>query len=110
MITQEDIAQEYTLSKYGQMSDLYNAMCAEIASLRNLAYDAATAAPATLDTLHELEHKKTVFVKVRGKRNYEQHEYSNNAKEDNATIINNVKKQLKEDGIIADVVFVAEKI
>ena len=107
MITQEDIAQEYTLSKYGQMADLYNAMCQEIAMLRNVASEYKVEYPAALS---ELEHKKTVFVKVRGKRNYEQHEYSNNAKEDNATIINNVKKQLKEDGIIADVVFVAEKI
>lgn len=55
------------------------------------------------------EYKKIVYVKVKGKKKMEVHSYVNSVEEDNATIIANVRKDMKEAKIGVENVFVVEK-
>ena len=109
-VTKEDVAEEYTLSKYGQMANLYNEMCNEIARARNVLSKYENITPAPLATLPKQEYKKVVYVKVKGKKQMEVHSYVNSVEEDNATIIANVRKDMKEAKIDVENVFVVEKV
>lgn len=111
MITAEQVLLEYNiLADAGASSkQIYEGMCDEIAMLRNALTEKQQPTAVVLETLPEQKYKKVVYVKVKGKHGYEVHNYANTVEEDNATIINNVKKQLKDDKVDVVSVFVAEK-
>lgn len=76
-------------------------------------YIASTTQPeATMQAVEALpkqEYKKIVYVKVKRKEKMEIHSYVNSVEEDNATIIANVRKDMKEAGVDVENVFVVEK-
>lgn len=61
------------------------------------------------EALPKQEYKKIVYVKVKGKDKMEVHSYVNSVEEGNATIIANVRKDMKEAGVNVEKVFVVEK-
>lgn len=111
MITAEHVKAEYQqlLDAGATLEEVYEEVLREVAALRDMLTPKHPFVPPKQEILPEQEYKKVVYVKVKGKHSYEVHNYANTVEEDNATIINNVKKQLKEDKVDVVSVFVAEK-
>lgn len=99
---------QYSVKRLQDSIDVLNE---DIEQLHN--YIASIAQPeATMqatEALPKQEYKKIVYVKVKGKDRMEVHGYVNFIEEDNATIIANVRKDMKDAKVDVENVFIMEK-